>query len=76
MRSIGYTCLVLRCFTQANDTATPCVATWELENWMESGQDPNEEEVIKNTTAIVYAGELTSNDNAKFLLIFHSDSWG
>lgn len=45
-------------FLQADGTAIPCVAIWELENWMESGRDPVEEDVIKNTTAISYAGEL------------------
>jgi hypothetical protein len=42
---------------QAKGTAVSCVASRELEKWTESDQSADEEEVIKNITAIAYAGQ-------------------
>jgi len=41
---------------QAEGTAASCIATRELENWMNTDGNADEEELIKNVTAIIYAG--------------------
>jgi hypothetical protein len=50
---------ILRCSrgSQAKGTAVSCVATRELDNWMQSGGSADEEELIMNITATAYAGE-------------------
>lgn len=47
---------------QASGIAAPSIVATELENLYQSGQDHEEEQVIKNIAATVYAGnvELTS----------------
>jgi hypothetical protein len=62
---------ILRCSNdlQAKGTAVPCVATRELEKLVESNPIAGEEEVIKNITAIAYAGESVSVTDKKTILI-------
>ena len=51
------------------------VASRELEKWAESDQSADEEEVIKNITAIAYAGQSLFVGDIKDHPHFHIYSW-
>lgn len=67
---------ILRCLmvSKASGTALPCIATRELEDFIHS--DGNGEELIKNITAITYAGKSRFMTYAGILLTSKCDSWG
>ncbi|KAI0920500.1 hypothetical protein AcV5_010217 [Taiwanofungus camphoratus] len=52
----------------ASGTATSCIVVSELEQWLQSANDPSQEEVIRNVAATVYAGN--SDTTASALLSF------
>jgi hypothetical protein len=60
---------------QAKGTAVSCVASRELEKWTESDQSADEEEVIKNITAIAYAGQSLFVGDIKDRPHFYIYSW-
>ena len=61
---------------QARGTAVSCIATRELESWMESDRSASEEELIMNTTANAYAGTSECVTDRKALLMSKFDSRG
>ncbi|KIM78610.1 hypothetical protein PILCRDRAFT_98340 [Piloderma croceum F 1598] len=54
----------------AKGTAVSCVATKELENWIDSDGDADQEELIKNISAIIYGGASAFITDAGSLLTF------
>ena len=54
---------------QAKGTAVSCIASHELETWIESDKRTGEEEVIKNITVIAYTGQLLFIGDIKTALI-------
>jgi hypothetical protein len=53
---------------QAKGTAVSCIATRELDNWMESDGSADEEELIMDITATAYAGESVFATDRRTLL--------